>query len=339
MSLDSPSLAALVAAGLTFLLTPLVRRYALARNLVDHPGPRRSHCRPVARGGGLALAGAVLVVTPWLGLPWQMTVVWMLSLAAVAGIGWIEDHRPVPVSWRLALQLGAALFTVFWLGPVEYLAVAGREVFLPWLWTPLAVIALIWLANLYNFMDGSDGLASVQGAVTSSLFGLVFFSQGQSSLGLLALAVAGASLGFLCWNRPPAAIFLGDSGSLALGWMVALLALAGALTGSISVWLSFVMTSVFVVDATATLIDRLVRGQRWYTAHRDHAYQRAITNGWSHGRVLMIYSLVNLGVVVPAVALIMFQPDRDLQVAAVVAVLLLAGWGMVRRTFAAEHQE
>lgn len=322
---------------LVLALTPLVRNYALRRGLVDRPGPRRSHDRPVARGAGLAVAVAVMAAIPVTGSAMALPFTACIGLLAVLGA--VDDHRAVSVGARLAVQIAVAVLAVIWIGPVETVSIGGWPITAPLLWSALAVLAMAWLINLHNFMDGSDGLASLQGAICGGLFAWAFARSGATGLAWPALVLAAACAGFLFWNRPPARVFLGDSGSLAIGGFIGLLALAGAASGVVSVWLSLAICMVFVIDATATLADRLIRGRRWYTPHRDHAYQRLIRAGWSHARVLRTYGLINLGVVLPGVALILHTPDHDLLVAAVLAGLMLAGWGVVRLFAVAEHQE
>ena len=321
--------AAATALVIAFLLTPLVRRYSLRRGLIDEPGPRRSHATRIARGGGLAIGVAIVSASCFQAMAGQQTLSFLLGAVIVLSLGWCDDHRPLPVGWRLATQLFVAVGILTWLGPVESIHVAGMPVDLVWVWTPLAAVALVWLMNLFNFMDGSDGLASAQGVISCGLFSAVFAVHGELVPAGLAGVVAGATAGFLFWNWPRASIFLGDSGSLLLGWCVGSLALFGTLSGSISIWLAFIIVSPFVVDATATLGWRLARGKRWYTPHKEHAYQYLIQMGWSHHRVLLAWIALNALLVVPATALVLWKPQSDLGAAAGMAVILAGGWYVV----------
>ena len=314
---------------LAFLLTPVVRRYSLARRLIDEPGPRRSHATGIARGGGLAVGLAVVIVAGFRDPAAPLALPFLVGAMVIVLLGWCDDHRPLPVGWRLAIQLFAAVGIVAWLGPVESIHVAATPVKLVWVWTPLAVIALMWLMNLFNFMDGSDGLASAQAVISCALFCAAFAFQGEYGSSGIAGIVAGATAGFLFWNWPPARIFLGDSGSLLLGWCVGSLALFGTLNGRLSIWLAFVIVSPFVVDATATLCWRLIRGERWYTPHQEHAYQYLIRAGLSHRSVLLAWILLNAVLVVPATALVLWKPQSDLGVAVGMSVILAGAWYLV----------
>lgn len=327
------TLAAWQAAGLAlaaaFALTPLVRRYSIRRGLIDQPGARRSHEVPIARGGGVAIALA-LVCAVVLFVPGDPLVLPFVAGAAfISLLGWCDDHAPLTVGWRLAVQAFAAVVAVVCIGPVESIQVAGFTLSAVWLWSPLAVVGLIWLMNLFNFMDGSDGLASTQAVISCGLFALAFALQGESASASLAWISAAATLGFLIWNWPEASIFLGDSGSLLLGWCVGCLALAGAVNGAVSIWLAFVIVSPFAVDATATLCWRLVRRERWYTPHTDHSYQYLIRVGWSHRRVLIAWIVLNGLLVMPATATVLWKPRADLAVATVLTVVLTGAWYIV----------
>ncbi|HKL53390.1 MAG TPA: glycosyltransferase family 4 protein [Wenzhouxiangellaceae bacterium] len=328
MSLDAWQSAglALIAA---LVLTPLMRWYSLRRGLIDQPGARRSHSSPVARGGGLAI-GISLVMTAVAFAPNSAVVAPFVGGAAIVSLlGWRDDHAPLGVGWRLGIQLLLAAGIIAWLGPVEAISIGGVTVQAAWLWTPTAVLAIVWLMNLFNFMDGSDGLASSQAVISFTLFAFAFGLAGETAGAWLAAVAAGASLGFLFWNRPPASIFLGDSGSLLLGWCAGAFALTGTLSDSFSVWVSFIIVSPFVIDATVTLCWRLARGERWYTPHTNHAYQYLIRLRWSHGKVLLVWIALNGLLVVPATVLALWKPQADLGVAAVMTVILAGAWYVV----------
>lgn len=243
--------------------TVLARRYALQRKLLDHPGERRSHQVPTPRGGGVAIVASLLVAILALAVrdPSQR---WLLSgfgagLSLVAGIGLLDDHRPLSSWLRLAVHgLAGSVFAVS-----VYLA-SGN----PWLAVLALTLALV-MTNVWNFMDGINGLAASQAllvAVTLSwMLGGVW--------ALLAAALAAACAGFLPFNFPNARIFLGDVGSGAIGFAIAgLVTVAVMLDGTTAIWLLLPL-SAFLLDAGLTLMMRLVQGEQWWTAHTRHAYQ------------------------------------------------------------------
>lgn len=314
----------------TVALTWPLRAWLLRQRLLDLPGARRSHQQPTPRGGGVAiLVSLALAWSFWPGAAaaWRQPMMLVILLGL---LGWIEDRGEVPRRLRLVVQLLAATAFLWLVGGIEAVRVLHVSLAHPWLWSLLGVIAVVWLVNLYNFMDGSDGLAAAQGLWGGLLVAALFHRAGETALAQMALAGAGAWGGFLLWNRPPARIFMGDSGSLALGAMMAACAVLGAVSGAFSIWVGFMVSSLFVVDATATLLCRVIRGERWYTAHRQHAYQRLLDLGLGHGRVLVVYMLINVLLVLPLVAASLRWPQVDALLAAGLAVILTAGWQVVQ---------
>jgi Fuc2NAc and GlcNAc transferase len=323
-------LAWLLALSGTLILTPLLRRYLLAVRMVDHPGERRSHQRVTPRGGGLAMAAGLLLGLVVIDAALGQTVMLAMLVLALSLLGWLDDRHDLPVRWRLLAQLAVAAWLVISVGGVTVVEWAGHALAWPWLWSALALPAIIWLINLHNFMDGADGLAASQGAWTGLAFGVLFFDAGLDFEAAVALLLCAVCLGFLYWNRPVARLFMGDVGSVLIGGVVAWLAITGAATGAVSIWLSIVICSVFAVDATATLGRRLVSGERWYTAHRQHAYQRLLVAGWTHQRVLLLYVMINALVVLSAILVGVGFPHLDFWLALGVAVTLGLGWWSVQ---------
>jgi Fuc2NAc and GlcNAc transferase len=328
MSEASFWLVPLLAAVLTWSLTPLVLRYLVARQIIDHPNHRSSHRQATPRGGGLAMAAGLLLAAS--AVPAEQIAVLLVLVLSLTVLGWLDDRHDLPVSVRLFAQLLLAFGMLVWLGGVTTLSVAGVSITLPWLWSGLALIAVVWLINLHNFMDGSDGLAAMQGAWSGLALGILFAHAEQRSEALLAFSLAAVCLAFLVWNRPPARLFMGDVGSVLLGGMIAWLVLVGVVRDAISIWLSLMVCAVFVVDASMTLLARVRRGERWYTAHRQHAYQRLIDAGWGQGQVLVMYTGINAVVVLPALVIGVVFPGWDFWLALAVCGVLVAGWWAIQ---------
>jgi Fuc2NAc and GlcNAc transferase len=189
------------------------------------------------------------------------------------------------------------------------------------------------MVNLYNFMDGSNGLAGFQGLFVSLVLAALFAGSGDWTGATIALVLAGSCAGFLPWNLGRARVFMGDVGSLALGFIVAALLVYGAGTAAFTLPVALMITAVFLVDASLTLAVRILRGERWYNAHRQHLYQRLIARGWTHGRVLLAYQAVNLLLVLPGVVFGVNYPERAWFTAAVLGLLLGLGWYLsIRKT-------
>jgi Fuc2NAc and GlcNAc transferase len=269
-------------------LSELARRYALARALIDVPNERSSHSVPTPKGGGVAIAGVVLA-----GLTLLAALGWVgLHLAVglggggvlVAAVGWLDDHRSLSATVRLTVHVAAAAWVVAWLGGMPELTVGQGVLHLGFIGALLAMLGVVWATNLYNFMDGIDGLSAAE-AVAAGLIGALLLAPREPSLAFVALLLAAAAAGFLVWNWPPARLFMGDVGSGFLGFLFGGLAVASENAGALPALLWLVLLGPFFVDSTVTLLRRMVRGERWHSAHRAHAYQRAVQAGWSHGRV------------------------------------------------------
>lgn len=265
---------------------------------LDHPNERSLHTRPMPRTGGVALIAGLLV---------GLAVVWGVSggiepdaLGVLAGAGliaavsFIDDRRGVPVRIRFPGHvIGAALAMVAaGLGDVELLP--GMLAWLPpWVTLGLILVFLVWMVNLYNFMDGIDGLAggmAVFGFGTLAVLGLVAGAQPFAVFSALCAAAAG---GFLLINFPPARIFMGDTGSATLGLLAGALSLWGARDGIFPFWAALLVFSPFLVDASVTLFRRTLAGERVWQAHKTHYYQRLVQLGWEHKKtVLCEYALM-----------------------------------------------
>ncbi len=315
-------------------LTAVAIRYASERGLLDRPGPRRSHADVTPRGGGIAIVGSVALATLALALREPLSarplIVFGVGLVALAGLGFWDDHRPLPARWRLGTQFAIGAGVIFSLGGAGELAIVGWHIS-GWGLNLLALLALVWLINLTNFMDGINGIASAQVAFAAGVFALFSGFHGDPIGALLGAIVAGACVGFLPWNFPRARIFMGDSGSYGLGFALGFLFLRGHRQESFSVLMALACYGVFIVDATLTLLGRLTRRGQWYTPHRDHAYQRLVRGGWSHARVVAAVTLVNVLLVAPALWWATGAAGREPAACGAVLALLCALWWWVRR--------
>ncbi|MEI2415765.1 glycosyltransferase family 4 protein [Orrella sp. JC864] len=284
------------AALAAWALTGLARRYALARNVMDVPNGRSSHSQPTPRGGGLgfvlAYLAALALLAPMGG--WPAGQVWSLAAAGawVAAVGALDDHRPVPARWRLLAHILGAALVLHGIGLPA--ALSGQHWLPGWLAAPVLVLALAWGLNLYNFMDGIDGLAAIEAVSVAGLGALLSAAAGAGLLAGLAGLLACTVLGFLPWNFPRARIFMGDGGSGFLGLMLGGLCLLAAAWSAELMWAWLILPGVFVADATVTLLRRLLRGEALHQAHRTHAYQYAARRWRSHPRVTLAALAINV---------------------------------------------
>ena len=292
--------------------TALVRRYALRQGVLDLPGARSAHSRPTPRGGGLAMAVVFTAGLTLLYLDGRLPgpLFWALSGggAAIALVGFWDDHRGLPAAPRFAVHLGAVVWAMAWLaGPGAVSGAPPELAFLGPAGVALTALALLWLINLYNFMDGIDGLAASE-AVFVALAALALLAGGPGGgLGQALALLAACGCGFLLLNWAPARIFMGDAGSCWLGYVFGVLALATAHEGQLSLWCWPVLLGVFVADASATLLRRVCGGARWYQAHRSHAYQHTARR-LGHARTALLAAALNLLWLAPLAGLAAASP-------------------------------
>lgn len=283
---------------LSWLLTGAVRRYALARSLLDVPTARSSHAVPTPRGGGLAIVLAFLGSLPMLVLKDVLSWSTMWALlgggALIAALGFLDDHGHVAARWRLLGHFFAAGWVLLWLGGLPPLRLGEATLELGWMGHGLALIGLVWLLNLYNFMDGIDGIAAVEAICVCFGGALLYVLVGYPTQAWTPLGLALAVLGFLYWNFPPARIFMGDTGSGFLGLVLGIQALQAAWLVSELFWAWLILLGIFVVDATLTLLVRLLKRERVYEAHRSHAYQSASRHFGRHLPVTLAVAVLNL---------------------------------------------
>jgi glycosyltransferase WbpL len=316
-------------------LTWLALLYARRSELLDFPNERSSHDTPTPRGGGIGMVVAWLAALTVLAasdlIPLRWAVAWIGGGTLVAAVGWQDDHRGVHPAVRLLVQGTGACWAVLWIGGLPDLDLGPIRLSLGTAGAPLAVLGIVWLTNLYNFMDGIDGLAASQAAGTSVVAGLLAWTAGAPGLAMTCLSLAAVSAGFLLWNWPPARIFMGDVGSGWLGFSFGVLALAGERSATVPIVVWIVLLSVFVWDATYTLLARVARRERWYNSHRAHAYQRAVQGGISHRGVTVSVLVLNCFWFWPAAWVA--ARDAVLMPAVLVGTALSGAvlWGGIRR--------
>ena len=347
MSLDLIYWVAGLALGVPLLVslfgTPAAAAYLRRRQIYDRPNERSSHKVPTPRGGGLPVMAGVLAVlllypifVPLQGNQGLLAYLPFLGALLLAAVSWADDLRPLGAMPRLVVQVCVVVASV-WYIPLQSVA---QQIGVPLIAVQVfVVLAWIWFINLYNFMDGIDGICAVEtisiglgfavltvlvatldvlGMLTAVIFGL------QAPL---ALALVGSLIGFLPWNWHPARIFLGDVGSVPLGYLVGWLLVMLFAFGFIAA--AFILPMYYVADATITLCRRLRRGERPWRAHREHFYQRATGAGLSHSRVSLGILLGNV-VLIGCAAASLWWPWPAVAGAGIVTALMI-GWMATRR--------
>ena len=298
----------------TFLLTGgllcLLLSPRIAAWFLDQPNERSLHASPVPRTGGLAIVPALALGLLMAGAD-RLLVALMLALMLLS---LLDDWRRLSAGWRLLGHLAAA-------GVVAWASFPAAG----WIELALLTLAVGWMINLYNFMDGADGLAGGMTAIGFCAYAAAAALAGNATYAVGSLCVASAAFAFLLFNFPPARIFMGDAGSIPLGFLAAALGALGWRDGLWPLWFPPVVFAPFVIDASVTLLKRGLRGERVWQAHRSHYYQRLVLTGWSHRRLAVSeYSLMLLGSAAALLALRQPTAVQVLTLGSLGAVYLLA---------------
>lgn len=292
-------LIALAAAMAAYVMTGWVRKLALSRGVLDVPNERSSHVTPTPRGGGVAIVTATTVGIGVLAalneVPRDLLIALGGGGVAVAIVGFLDDRHQLSARVRLAVHFAAALWALAWLGGLPPLRVGDVTFSFAWGGYLLGALGIVWTLNLFNFMDGIDGIAGSEAVFIVCAGAVITLSIGGSGeVPAIALTLAAACIGFLLWNWPPAKIFMGDAGSGYLGYVVPVLALAAARESAVALLAWLILGGLFFVDATVTLARRLARGERASEAHRSHAYQWLARRWQSHLRVTGLSVAINV---------------------------------------------
>ena len=305
-------LAVVAAFAAASLLTGWIVSRRPTRWLVDHPNERSLHEQPISRAGGIAISlglacGCTVVA---LFAPPDPAYVWVLAGALViAAVSFADDLVSVAPAVRIAFHLCAS-------GCVVIAGLSVDQIGLPWTSLNLGtvpgaaftVLFVAWLVNLYNFMDGMDGFAGGMTAIGFSMLALLCMLGGAIMLAAVCAAVAACALGFLPYNFPPARVFMGDLGASLLGYLCAVTMLAAERAASIPLWISVLVFSPFIVDASVTLVRRIVAGEPPWRAHRTHFYQRLVRLGWGHRKTVVRQYGLMLACAISAAAALRLTP-------------------------------
>ena len=279
--------AGLVSAAVCFTLIKLLLRTDVGSRISDIPNARSLHTAPVPKIGGLGMVAGVAASCAIFGISILLPLA--ASALAIVILSVCDDIWDLSVLLRFSIHTGAAFWVVWYYPSVWWLSL-------------LAVVSTVWMSNLYNFMDGIDGLAGGMAVIGFTTYAIVAFDAHAADICILSVAIASAGLAFLTFNLPPALIFMGDAGSVPIGFLACTVGYVGYINLVWPMWFPVVVFSPFIVDATATLLIRFARGEKVWAAHRSHYYQRMALAGFGHAATVRIwYALI---VIVAAGALV-----------------------------------
>lgn len=325
------ALTALSALLLAFLLTGIMRKLALSHGVLDVPNERSSHSTPTPRGGGVAIVLATIATS--VALAWRGVLDIELFLALTGGgiivalVGFLDDRRQLSARIRLAAHLAAAVWALACMGGLPPLRYGDQLVSFGWQGYVIGALGIAWTLNLFNFMDGVDGIAASEAVFIAWGGALLPLGAGSSAaVPAMALAFGAVCCGFLLWNWPPARIFMGDVGSGYVGYVIVVLALAAARENPAALLVWLILGGVFFSDATVTLLRRLARRERVFEAHRTHAYQWLSRRWGSHRSVTVAVAIVNLAWLLPCAWLATVHPSlaRWIVIASLAPLAVLA---------------
>jgi len=296
---------------ISYVLTWVIRKYAHTNHLIDIPNHRSSHVLPTPRGGGLAFVISFMLLVSLAFFCQKLNYVTFCSLiipgALVAFIGFMDDRGNVSAKNRLIVHFLAAGLAVYFIGGMPSLFLFNWQIPSGIIINALVVIYLVWLLNLYNFMDGIDGLAASEAVFVCFSAAFIYYLQGHFDAALLPIILGSSAAGFLIWNFPPARIFMGDAGSGFLGIILGVFSVQSAIINPQYFWCWLVLLGVFIIDATATLLQRAINKEKLTDAHCSHAYQKASRYYGKHLTVTVAITLINLLWLLPLALLIAFQ--------------------------------
>lgn len=282
--------------SLSLYTTKRYRVYALRKGVIDTPNARSSHQVSTPRGGGISIIIGFTIITLSLlytgTLPLNQVCALLVGSLPIAAIGLIDDHNSVSARVRFSVHFFSALCALLLLDKMPTLIVGDIKIYLDFLWLAPLAIALTWLTNLYNFMDGIDGIASTEAICV--LFGALLITSSNEHINFVLLLYIAPIVGFLVLNWAPAKIFMGDSGSGFLGGFFGIFAIVLASLEQVSLWAWLILLGTFVTDASWTLMARISDGQTWHEAHRTHSYQILSRKWQSHQQVNAANAVINL---------------------------------------------
>ena len=301
-------------------IVSIVTMFALLKSRglpLDKPNERSLHLVPVPRTGGIAILAGLVAAALWL----RASPGLLVPAVALGVASYFDDRHSLPAAARLLLHLVASS-AFLWLSP----GIAAAALFV------VLCLAIAWMTNLFNFMDGSDGLAGGMAVIGFGTYGLAAWLAGSRELEQLAWSIAAAAAGFLAFNFPPAKIFMGDVGSIPLGFLAGAFGVVGWQKGLWPLWFPLVVFAPFIVDASMTLARRAMRGEHVWEAHRQHYYQRLILSGWSHKRTALFeYGLMLLSGIAAVAGLQQSPAAQCALVVSLALVIVAAMWTVDRR--------
>lgn len=318
----------------SIFITLLILKISIKNNLFDIPNSRSSHTIPKPKGGGIAiiipLATTVLILFSNEMISVEITKSIVIGLILITVIGLIDDYYNLSASIRIMAYLVGSGFSLHFIGGLEFISINENTFHLGNIGYFLGVIFLVWLTNLYNFMDGTDGFAATQTISVSIFCFFLFFLSENLPFYIIMLCIASTTIGFLYWNWAPAKIFMGDVGSCTIGFLFGLFCIYTENEGIISISVWTILLAPFIADATFTLIKRIINRERWYEAHNSHAYQKLYQHGFSHNQLALGLFAANIFLIWPLGYIAYTYKQYELLMLVLAYILLVITWFVIQ---------
>ena len=321
------------------VITYFIRNFSIKNNLYDIPNERSSHSMPIPKGGGLSIIILLIITTSPLFyfqmISREIFLSIIIGMFIVSIIGLIDDYKNLPILIRLFGYTIGAIIALYFIGGVNSLFESNHNFFkccdiniskFGGIGPFLAVLFVLWLTNLYNFMDGTDGFAAIQTICVSLFCSFLFYSSDNYALVIIMLCMTSSTIGFLYWNWAPAKIFMGDVGSCSIGFFFGLITLYSAKEEIIPISIWLILLAPFIGDATFTLIKRIIKKEKWYEAHNSHAFQKLFQHGLSHRQLTFGLIITNLFVMWPLAILTQIYQNYDLYIVILAYILIWFIW-------------
>jgi len=311
--------------GVTLAVTVGYLQVARQVGWLDRPNGRSSHTVATPRGGGVGfvLTGAVwlLICTSLHYLTTHQLFAILPGWLGLAVLGFCDDRFSLPASLRFLAQILIVAFSLYALGGFPDLITRTYSLHLGWWGSAMALFLGLWSINLFNFMDGTDGIAGVEAVFVLGIAATLLYLSGGQGLAIACFGISAALIAFLVLNWPSAKLFMGDVGSCPLGFLIFIMMLISQKATGFNPLIWFILYGVFLFDASVTLTRRLINGEKWYHAHKSHAYQRLHQSGWSHLKVLFAVIIVNI--LLAGLAIVVWQQPHWQGASVFIALLLL----------------
>ena len=319
---------------ISVITTSFIRDFSIKKNLLDIPNNRSSHTVPKPKGGGIAIIIPFLITILVLFFCEMIDVAITKSLITglifVALVGLVDDYKNLSATVRMIVYLISAWISLYFIGGLKSISINEYSYYLGNIGYYLGILFLVWLINLYNFMDGTDGFAGVQTICVSVFCFFLLYLSNNTSLSIIMLCLASSSIGFLYWNWAPAKIFMGDVGSCTIGFLFGVFSIYTENEGVISIIVWTILLAPFIGDTTLTLIKRISNNEKWYRAHNTHAYQKLHQCGVSHDELALKLFLVNILLIWPLAYFAHTYQNYSLFMLILSYILMAAIWLLIQ---------